>query len=95
MKGNALDIVLVQFRHAVSHWEAAYDHIIGLKVRIISDYNGLPYGKFEPSLKGQERIVEGLHFDLHSLSGTQSGVSLKLEGQRLYIRLEEVELVWE
>lgn len=59
--------------------------VMGRSVRILSDYNGQPYGTSKPSLRGETRIVERVHIDTHL------GFSLFLQGERVSIPTNEVE----
>jgi len=62
--------------------------VIGRPVRILSDYNGQPYGKSRKSLKGTVMTVERVGtIDPHW------GVSLFLRGERVAIREDEVEFL--
>jgi hypothetical protein len=60
--------------------------VIGRPVRILSDYNGQPYGRSRPSMKGREMTVERVgSIDPHW------GISLFLRGERVAIWESEVE----
>ena len=60
--------------------------VIGRPVRIISDYNGQPYGRSRKSMKGREMTVERVgSIDPHW------GISLFLRGERVAIWESEVE----
>jgi hypothetical protein len=59
--------------------------VVGRPVRILSDYNGQPYGRSKRSLKGETRTAERVVIDPHW------GVSLFLRGERLAIPANEVE----
>jgi hypothetical protein len=61
--------------------------VIGRPVRIISDYNGQPYGRSRRSLQGETRTVERAHIDTHGAT------SLFLRDERLSIPVEEVEFL--
>jgi hypothetical protein len=58
--------------------------VIGRPVRILSDYNGQPYGRSKRSLKGETRTAERLHIDSH-------GIYLFLRDERVSIPADEVE----
>ena len=58
--------------------------IIGRPVRILSDYNGQPYGRSRRSLRGETRTAERLHI-------TSRGISLFLREERVSIPVDEVE----
>lgn len=75
------------FSDAVAAHNLAESMLKGRSIRIVSDYNGQPYGSSKPSLCGQECVVEQVNFDM------QWGISLKLKNHSLYIKLDEVELV--
>ena len=83
---GVLSSVREYFNRAVYAYKEAEELIVGRNVRILSAYNGQPHGRSKPSMLGEVRSVDAVHFDM------QSGVSLKLKGCRLYIPLEEVEL---
>lgn len=59
--------------------------VSGRPVKILSDWNGQPYGRSRRSFKGREMTVERAHVDPHW------GVYLFLRGERVSIRAEEVE----
>ena|SRR5271157_1663306 len=60
--------------------------VIGRPVRILSDYNGQPYGRSRKSMKGREMTVERVgSIDPHW------GISLFLRGERVAIWEKEVE----
>lgn len=59
--------------------------VSGRPVKILSDWNGQPYGRSRRSMKGREMTVERAHVDAHW------GVYLFLRGERVSIRAEEVE----
>jgi hypothetical protein len=60
--------------------------VIGRPVRILSDYNGQPYGRSRKSMKGREMTVERVgSIDPHW------GISLFLRGERLAVWDKEVE----
>jgi hypothetical protein len=60
--------------------------VIGRPVRILSDYNGQPYGRSRKSMKGREMTVERVgSIDPHW------GISLFLRGERVAIWESEVE----
>jgi hypothetical protein len=59
--------------------------VVGRPVRIMSDYNGQPYGRTRRSLRGETRTAERVHIDPHW------GFSLFLRGERLSIKVDEVE----
>ena len=59
--------------------------VIGRPVRILSDYNGQPYGRSKRSLRGETRTAERVHIDPHH------GISLFLREERLSIPADEVE----
>jgi len=59
--------------------------VIGRPVRILSDYNGQPYGRSKRSLRGETRTAERLVIDPHH------GISLFLRDERLSIPVDEVE----
>lgn len=61
----------------------------GRKVRILSNYNGQPWGGSKPSLKGKVLKVERVYYD----GWPSCPVTLLLEGQRLYIRFNQVEFL--
>jgi hypothetical protein len=64
----------------------AQEAIIGKKVRITSNYNGQPYGRSRPSLRGK----------IFTVSGVEIGARctfLWLKDQRLSIDLDDVEFV--
>lgn len=61
---------------------------IGRTARIVSNYNGQPYGCSKPSLKGHEAEIEAIYCD-----PTRSTPSLKLQGHDLYLGLDEVEIL--
>jgi len=56
----------------------------GRPVRILSDYNGQPYGRSRRSLRGETRTAERLHI-------TSRGISLFLREERVSISVDEVE----
>jgi hypothetical protein len=60
--------------------------VAGSPVRILSDYNGQPYGRSKRSLRGEKMIVERV-----SIDPCQGHISLWLRGERLSIGEEEVE----
>lgn len=59
--------------------------VAGRKVKVISDFNGQPYGRSRRSLRGQTLTVERAHIDTHW------GLSFATEEERLFIRENEVE----
>jgi hypothetical protein len=60
--------------------------VTGRPVRILSDYNGQPYGRSRRSMKGREMTVERVGtIDPHW------GISLFLRGERLAVWDKEVE----
>src|ERR1700675_4293680 len=62
--------------------------VIGRPVRILSDYNGQPYGRSKKSMKGREMTVERVgSIDPHW------GISLFLRGERVAIWESEVEWI--
>jgi hypothetical protein len=68
--------------------EAASAAVRGRVVRILSDYNGQPYGRSRKSLKGTAHVVSGVYFDVHPARAI-----LSLEDQSLSIDATEVEFV--
>ena len=60
--------------------------LAGVRVRILSKYNGQPFGISKKPLTGETRKIEDVNI-------TAEGVYLRLEGERLYIGLEEVDFV--
>jgi hypothetical protein len=58
--------------------------VIGRPVRILSDYNGQPYGRSRRSLRGETRTAERVHIDPH-------GIYLFLREERVSIPVDEVE----
>ncbi len=76
-----------QFDLARAAWLEAQEEVLGRRVRITSDYNGQPHGHSSKSLRGVVRRIQTIHFDM------QEGVSFKLEGYGLFIRMEEVEFI--
>ncbi len=87
MSKSELDQVRLLFCEAVAAFDSATNVLKGRSVRITGNYNGQPYGSSKPNLKGQIKTIERLHFDM------QWGISLKLGGCRLFIKLDEVELI--
>lgn len=63
--------------------EEANALLVGQKVRVLTDYNGQPYGSSKPSLKGHIFTVTSVLFGYN--------VQISLEGQRLFLNLDEVE----
>jgi hypothetical protein len=61
--------------------------LVGRSAKIMSDYNGQPYGSSKPSMKGQIKSITDVHLDAHS------GVSVLLVGCQLYIPLDQIKLV--
>lgn len=45
-----------------------WDMCVGRTVRIISDYNGQPFGKSKPNLKGREFKVKAAFFHAKSIT---------------------------
>ena len=58
--------------------------VIGRPVRILSDYNGQPYGRSRRSLRGETRTAERVHVD-------SRGIWLFLREERVSISVDEVE----
>jgi len=58
--------------------------VVGRPVRILSDYNGQPYGRSRRSLRGETRTAEHVHVD-------SRGIYLFLREERVSIPVEEVE----
>lgn len=59
--------------------------VAGRKIRVLSNYNGQPYGRSRKSLHGQVLTVERGSFHGHW------GISFATEEERLYINEKEVE----
>jgi hypothetical protein len=63
--------------------------VVGRPVRILSEYNGQPYGRSRRSMKGREMTVESVaSIDPHW------GINLFLRGERVSIREKEVEWLY-
>ena len=58
--------------------------VVGRPVRILSDYNGQPYGRSRRSLRGETRTAERVHVD-------SRGIWLFLREERVSISVDEVE----
>lgn len=67
--------------------------LMGKKARIISNYNGQPYGRSKKSMNGQVRTIEGVIYSRRVMNDKRSAISVLLEGTRLYICLDEVEII--
>lgn len=69
--------------------KAAHERLNALvkdkQVRIVSNYNGQPFGRSKRSLRGEIMTVTGAHIDPHW------GVYLRLKGERCSILASEVE----
>jgi hypothetical protein len=61
----------------------------GRRVRILSNYNGQPWGSSKRSLKGKVLEVERIYYD----GWPSCPVTLALKGHRLFIRFNEVEFL--
>ena len=59
--------------------------VVGRSVCIASDWNGQPWGRSRPSMRGQTMVVERARLDPHW------GIFLFLKGERCSIRAKEVE----
>lgn len=64
----------------------AKELIQGREMKILSDYNGQPYGSSKPSLKGKIFRVESV-----SIEG--DGCQLLPKGMYVYLPIEEVEIL--
>jgi hypothetical protein len=81
-----IKVELARLRQGVKTLSQMADLLVMDKqVRILSDYNGQPYGRSRCSLRGQIMTVERAHIDPHW------GVFLFLRGERVLIREDEVE----
>ena len=58
--------------------------VVGRPVRILSDYNGQPYGRSRRSLRGETRTAERVYISSH-------GISLFLREERVSIPVDQVE----
>lgn len=58
--------------------------VVGRPVRILSDYNGQPYGRSRRSLKGETKTAERVVVD-------SQGIYLFLRDERVSIPVDEVE----
>ena len=58
--------------------------VVGRPVRILSDYNGQPYGRSRRSLKGETKTAERVVVD-------SQGIYLFLRDERVSIPIDEVE----
>jgi len=79
--------VLAQFNKALGAHRNIRELLVGRSAKIISDYNGQPYGRSAPSMRGRIKSIVAVHFDLNQ------GVSVQLTGSRLYISIDEIEIV--
>jgi hypothetical protein len=87
MSDDTLTRVQSHFEAAVTAHRNARELLAGRNAKIISDYNGQPYGSSRKSMKGQVLAIEDVYFDMHW------GISVRLHECTLFIRLEEIELV--
>jgi hypothetical protein len=62
--------------------------LIGKRARIISDWNGQPYGRSKPSQEGKEAKIVQVEMD-----PSDDEPSVLLEGYNLYIALGEIEII--
>jgi hypothetical protein len=62
--------------------------LIGKRARIITDWNGQPYGRSKRSQAGKEAIITAVEMD-----PAHDEPSVLLKGHGLYIALSEVELL--
>jgi len=60
--------------------------MVGRKVKILSDFNGQPYGTSKKSLKGKILTVK-------MVTANYADVQVLLEGEKLFIPVEEVEFM--
>jgi hypothetical protein len=58
--------------------------VVGRPVRILSDYNGQPYGRSRRSLRGETKTAERVVID-------SQGIYLFLRDERVSIPVDEVE----
>jgi hypothetical protein len=63
------------------------DLLIGKEATILSDYNGQPFGRSRPSMKGKRIVIADV-----AVSHTE--IEVRPRGQRLYLPLAEVEVHW-
>jgi hypothetical protein len=62
MNSEVLKGFLLNHASAVkTHWEAAQLEAVGKRVRVVSDFNGQPYGRSRASLRGQILIIDSVH----------------------------------
>lgn len=59
--------------------------VAGRTVKVLSNYNGQPYGRSRRALTGQTLTIERCHID------TYSGLSFAVEEYRPFIREDEIE----
>jgi len=85
---NKLSRVLELLTEMIESEKGIKALLIGRRVRIISNYNGQPYGHSKKPLTGLEFVIEGVQVD------TLSGINLRAPtGHRLYLGIEEVEFL--
>jgi hypothetical protein len=58
----------------------------GRTAQILSDYNDQPYGTSKKSLRATIQVVERVIIE-------QTGISVKLEGHRLFIDIQELRFI--
>jgi hypothetical protein len=63
--------------------------LCGFKVRILSNYNGQPYGRSRKSLKGSIQIIDSVRLSGQDLAHSYAS----LRGHSLCIGLDEIELL--
>jgi hypothetical protein len=61
------------------------DHYIGKDIKIISDYNGQPYGSSKKSLKGTIHKIVKVYYT--------NDFFIFIKGHRLGLRFDEVEFI--
>ena len=84
--------VINAYAQAERELEKLREELIGKEVRIISNYNGQPYGKTRKPLTGKVFKVKRVY---HSTSTSGTCISIQIEGHLLHLNLDEVELVTE
>ena len=82
---NQLELYKVEEQIINASIKRAKGHYIGKRIKIISDYNGQPYGISKKSLKGTVHRIANVYYTNDFL--------IFIKGHRLGLRFDEVEFI--